>query len=214
MQLRGALSNGPSGGNGYYCGHRELSGPARQVTLPCTWHFRLSSSILSQKRLEFVVCVSQLGGPSAEQSPKTATPHGTPCGSSSLCLPLAFSFGKLSGPSGFPPSLQARVAPRTHQRGLGSSSRAARLPTLRTMRGGCSPQMSPRCLSKHFSSLMSQDLSGSCKSQAGLVIPTSEREMGIDREESLLSKAVHGSTGVNKEHEFTGESDVSFVLGK
>lgn len=51
-------------------------------------------------------------------------------------------------------------------------------------------------------------------SQAGLVIPTSEREMGIDREESLLSKAVHGSTGVNKEHALPGKSDVSFVLGK
>ena len=88
-----AGDSGPSEEDGYYWGHRELPGPARQVTLPCTWHFRLSSSILSQKRLEFVVCVSQLGGPSAEQSPKTATPHGTPCGSSSLCLPLAFSFG-------------------------------------------------------------------------------------------------------------------------
>lgn len=51
-------------------------------------------------------------------------------------------------------------------------------------------------------------------SQAGLVIPTSVREMGIDREKRLLSKAARGRTGVNKEHELPGESDVSFVLGK
>lgn len=38
--------------------------------------------------------------------------------------------------------------------------------------------------------------------------------MGIDREKRLLSKAARGRTGVNKEHELPGESDVSFFLGK
>ena len=45
--------------------------------------------------------------------------------------------------------------------------------------------------------------------QAGLVIPTSEREMGIDREKRLLSKAAHDRTGVNKEHELLSQTSVS-----
>ena len=48
-------------------------------------------------------------------------------------------------------------------------------------------------------------------SQAGLVIPTSVREMGIDREKRLLSKAARGRTGVNKEHELPGESVSSWA---
>lgn len=42
MQLRGALSDVPLG-MGVIGAMGELSGPARQVTLPCAWHFRVAA---------------------------------------------------------------------------------------------------------------------------------------------------------------------------
>lgn len=64
----------------------ELSGPARQVTLPCAWHFRFSGSILSWRRLEFVyVCFSAWKTVSCTVTKNSNTPRH-PLQLSSFCL--------------------------------------------------------------------------------------------------------------------------------
>lgn len=112
----------------------ELSGPARQVTRPCGWHLGFSSSILSQKRLEFVgvyfsACKTVSCHHQKQQHSK-APPWAAPPSASAT----PSSLGNLRGPSDFPLSLYARVTRGVPQRGLGSSSRTSGSPAWRIRR--------------------------------------------------------------------------------
>lgn len=137
------------------------------------------------------MCVSQLGKPSTVQSPKTATPQGTPCSSPASAASPSSSFGNLRGPSDFPLSLHARLTTcdlSTRPWIFFHGSKVAGFKDNKT--GDSSPHLGPEHLSKHFTSFMSLDPSESFVSWAGLAIPMSGRGNRL-RERRVSSKVAH-----------------------